>query len=337
MSYNDGISQSKVPSPIDPIPPIEDLPPPTGFASGWQRFWSKNFDILFLGGIVGGLVGLVDPTFFEAEKFAGSGGDSLAGLVILPFVLALDAIILSAFGNSIGRKMIGIRVETINRQKLDLGKSFDRAFRVWLFGFAIGFPIICLFTYSRNLRKLNRHEQTSWDQALSTRVYQHSASVARTWITALTTFALMLTFTTLSRMEEQGAFDDEPSIQPVYEDSLQTEEHSPLGPDPIEQQLKDAAIGLKPSMVDSITRMDGAEAEGRVLTYNYTVLRRDSSDEVFRKYFEETVRPNVCGDEDMATMLRDYQVVYRYNYTFPNASEPLVEKITWSDCDVATM
>jgi uncharacterized RDD family membrane protein YckC len=325
-----GISLAKGNEGYDPIPPIEDLPPPHLDATAWQRFWSKTLDITLWSLLIGLTIALTYPEMFAADIFNEPSG-RVIDIVLLPFAFVLDAVVQSAFGSTPGRALMGIRVEMLNRQRLSLGTALARAVRVWCFGAALGIPIAALFTYKVNFDKLKQGCLTSWDEKLGTRVHQVSTSPARTWIVGILTVMMLLAVQVYAKIQEQEERTSAETYEAAADLSTNPDPASPL-PDPIEAELKKAAAEIKPTMVDNITRLDGVRVEGRRFIYDYTILRRDISDDKLREYVRTKIRTNMCNNADTSRMMKEWSVIYSYSYTMPNADTPVVEEIAWADC-----
>lgn len=280
---------------------------------------------------LGFTVGYVFPTFASQEMFQ-DGGEGLLGAMLLPFSLAIDAIILAAFGNTPGRALAGIRVEKVARHRLDAVTALSRNARVWFFGMAIGFPLFALVAYARHYSNLKSGGQTSWDTMLETRVHNVNGSARRTALTAVLWLALIAIPTVFVAAQEQRfAAERRTMTQDAPVEVAAPNSIAPAG-DPIAAELQVAAASIKPKMIDSITRLDSGTAEGRTFTYHYTILRRDASDERFKEFFNSTTRPNVCANSDLGPLMRDYGITYIYEYSMPNTVQPLTFQIVWADC-----
>lgn len=300
-------------------------------ARAWPRYWSRMLDVLIWNLPLAFLVAYFFPALASNEAFQG-GGAGLFTMMLIPVGMVIDAAVLTAFGNTPGRALMGIRVETMWHERLDFGTALRRNFRVWFFGLAIGFPLIALITMSRNHARVSRGDQTAWDDVLSTRVYDIECNPARVWMVALLFVGLNIGDRVLDAYERNQARTASQTIE--YDETAGTVIAPPRveAGDPIAAELAEGAAQVKPKMLDQVTRVDRAEADGRTLTYFYSIIRRDASDDALRRFFEKTIRPNVCSQADTKRMLRDYGITYRYLYTMPNASEPLEFKVTWADC-----
>jgi uncharacterized RDD family membrane protein YckC len=318
----------------------------TGLARAWPRYWSRGLDLSIWSIPIYVVLLLVLP-----EEF--SNPDSLypllKHLLSLPFALAIDALVLAVFGNTPGRALMGIRVETIRRERLSISMALARNGQIWIKGLGLGIPFILLFTCVRNFMKLRHGQPTSWDESFSTRVFNISNTPIRTWVVAATHIFLLAGDRLVSRAD---APPPDPALSAaaraaLYERTLSTlcevqddgscvpvaRPGEPASPsDPVVTDLKNLAAQITPRRLDAITRLDGATSEGRTLIYHYTVSQQGISDEEFARFFRETIRPSACKDAEMVREMQDFQITYRYEYNMPDKDKPFVLNIAASDC-----
>src|SRR5690606_36625982 len=68
-------------------------------------------------------------------------------LLALPLVMVLNAIIITAFGNSMGKKLFGIHAVNVQENRpFTFAENVGREMRVWGRGMALGIPIVNFFT-----------------------------------------------------------------------------------------------------------------------------------------------------------------------------------------------
>lgn len=288
----------------------------------WPRFWSRLFDLLIYILPLSFLIGYFFPNFVMHSAFQDGGGSLLLSIVILPFALVIDAIVVSLLGNSLGRWLIGIKVATSQFEQLDFWTALQRNLQIYVKGLALGIPLISLIVYSSNYSKIKNGEQTAWDRDLDTRVYDVSSNLTRTLVVATVYLVLNIGLNVYDRIATQQSSQPEP---------LASDPAQP-GTDPIATQLKELAADVKPQQLDDITKLEGAEASGRIFTYRNSISRRDASDEQIIKYLNETMVPNVCKDEGMRSDMDNYGITYRYQYSLPNKAEPLSVDVTSNLC-----
>jgi uncharacterized RDD family membrane protein YckC len=128
----------------------------------WVRYWARHCDyIIFflLVGIVGGLIApSIMHTVFSNEHEAGFS------LLLIFLYTFFEAGLLSTWGYTPGKWLLGISVRDKEGNKLSYDKAFTRAIKVWWRGMGIGFPIVYFFTQISANRRLTNNGITSWDK-----------------------------------------------------------------------------------------------------------------------------------------------------------------------------
>jgi hypothetical protein len=287
-------------------------------AKPWSRFWSRYLDIAIWSLPLGYGVSVLFPTQTHVLLAYDEQG-YLFGFLLMPLIMVVDAFCLALLGNTLGRAIVGIRVETIRHERLSVPVALYRNGLLYLQGLGLAIPFVSLFTLNSSYNKVKVGQQAPWDRDLYARVYDVSSNSIRTTICAVLVVATIAAPKIIEEMDRQRQV---------------AATGNPLSPseDPIERQLNDAADAVKPQMVDDITRLNGAAAEGRTFIYNYSITRRGVSDAAFRKLFADNIRQKVCTGKETSLMMKDYQIIYRYNYLMPNASAPLSFEVKWADC-----
>ena len=106
-------------------------------------------------------------------------------------------------------------------------------------------------------------------------------------------------------------------------------------PDPISRDLSSVAEEITrstPTRFDSITTLERASAQGRVLTYHYVLSRRDGTDDQLRKFARSHAVASACKNPDMFKGMKDYGITYRYSYMMPNAEAPIEIDANFAEC-----
>lgn len=292
----------------------EQAEPPADLATPWIRFWARMFDWFFLSGLVGILIGAARPSLFEPDGLFGSSrGEQLLGWALLPLVMVIDAAVYSAFGNTLGKWIAGVKVLDLKGEKVPFSIYLKRNFRVWWSGIGTGFPLITLFTLSSSHKRATKGELMSWDTSNDTRVYAISTGAVRTWSLAILYFLVAFGGAYSTYFDRQEAIRDRTreSANALAKTQGAT----------IEQQLRElAAVANQstPVMIDKSTRYDRAEAgPGLNFTYHYTIvdvlktnLGPQQINEFFHGEFGDNLRNTVCTGEDLAEMLRNNVTVH---------------------------
>lgn len=128
----------------------------------WVRFWARHCDyiIFFLFfGIVGFLT--MPSVMYAITSKKNEAKFTLISLFIFIFV---EAGLLSTWGYTPGKWLLGISVRDKNGNKLNYNEAFSRAIRVWWRGMGIGFPIAWLITQIIAHGRLRRNGITTWDK-----------------------------------------------------------------------------------------------------------------------------------------------------------------------------
>jgi uncharacterized RDD family membrane protein YckC len=160
----------------------ESVPEISGLIAGpWLRFFARSVDIFIGSALLAFVVGMFLPTLFEAHGiFTGHLGARLFGAILLPFVMVLDAITYSLFGNTLGKWTAGIKVKTSAGDKVSFPSYLKRNFGMYVFGYGAGIPIVSLVTMGTNYSRAEGRDPARWDESAATRPFVKSISTPRT-------------------------------------------------------------------------------------------------------------------------------------------------------------
>jgi len=150
----------------------------------WARFFAKNLDIdIFTVALciaVGGL-GLVNPD---------SGAWTLVvllGLAAFPFFESASQFLL---GNTLGKKLLGMRVLDKSGGPVSFGTLLQRNYRCYVHGLALGIPIAAFITYILGFVGYTRDGVSSWDHDAGTICANQGASTWRSLLIGCAPFWL---------------------------------------------------------------------------------------------------------------------------------------------------
>jgi hypothetical protein len=134
----------------------------------WLRFWSRSVDWC---------LSLIALVVFAALMFFVRGGRSLSATQTLEicggwFVacLVMEAVMLSVFGVTPGKALLGISVEGAQARRPRFGQALSRSIQVWIFGEGLGIPVLSWMTRLIWLGLLSSGGQTIWDRNTLCRV-----------------------------------------------------------------------------------------------------------------------------------------------------------------------
>jgi hypothetical protein len=168
-------------------------------ARSWPRFWARMLDVALYSLPAGLLLGIFFPSFFQSETFTGPGGEYLAGLIILPFALATDAIVIAVTGSSPGKALAGLYLATTEDEKVPVALSLQRSARLYVQGLVLGIPLLVLFGYIAARNDVRNEGTTGWDRATGTRVYAGANDLGRTIVVGIVAVVALAVNNALAR------------------------------------------------------------------------------------------------------------------------------------------
>ncbi len=295
-------------------------------ASPWRRYWARSLDIFASTFLAATLVGALWPSLLS-QMTAAAGQKGIIVLILLPFAFAMDALICWALGNTPGKAIAGIKVlRNGGRRRLSAAAYLGRNFGVYVFGFALGLPLVSLFTLVYGYRRAADGDPSTWDRFVGSRVYALSDGGLRTWITAA---AYVLGVVALFAL----------GLQSEHDKSKYVAANTPAPV--VQQELAQAAnevTAIAPKMIDSITRLDGAHAgPGSLFTYEYTLTNMRAARlsaktlEMFRWRMSAHVRQAVCQGTALKSMLSTGTTI-RFHYRDEDGQELVTVSVSSSDC-----
>jgi uncharacterized RDD family membrane protein YckC len=157
-------------SPSIPAPDVTDLlnyP----LATAWPRFFARMFDVWWTTMLVGFALGYAlrySTDFVSWINNPGSG--QLFGLICIPVGLLLDAVVYTIAGNTPGKALLNLKAVTLRGEQIGFADYLNRNFRVWVYGLAMGIPLINLFTMARQSGRLGDGKPATYDEATMHRV-----------------------------------------------------------------------------------------------------------------------------------------------------------------------
>ena len=186
-------------------------------AGPWRRFFARTLDLYIWSLVVGFVVGILNARFgWSLLAFAdmpSSSQDMLSGILIIPIAIVCDVLVYAAFGNSIGKGLLGVKVQMLDCAPLPARTYAARSVDVWIRGIGLGIPIVALFTELASYRALLGGKRTSWDIKYGCRVSRAPRKFGH-YLTALALFLAFIAALGYGRMEEQRQKDTQ-NLPPV--------------------------------------------------------------------------------------------------------------------------
>jgi len=255
-------------------------------AGPWPRYWARSLDVTLWALLLALVGGALVPQLTDIGASLGErASDQILGIIVLPFAMAADALTFALFGNTPGKWLAGLMVRDAAGGRLARWRYLKRNAGVYVNGLALGVGLVALFTLSRQYRRVNSGELTSWDRWQESRVVRVRGGVWRTSLTA----GLYLVL--LGAGIGAGIYFGNMTPQ----DKLQL--------------MASSANPDKPTMLDDTTRLDRVYvAPGLVLEFDYTVLGTSEADPaVFAERVEQDARADLvkqfCTDLTMVAEL----------------------------------
>lgn len=158
-------------------------------AKAWPRFWARLVDISILALPVGMLLGLLFPSLMVLD-LDGRAADLVFGIIALPIILVIDALLIALLGTTPGKAIVGLKVADIRMGRLSTETALRRNVLLYFRGLFAGIPLLNLLGYVNGYNKIQEQGFTSWDEATGSRVIENGYSVARATAAALIVIAI---------------------------------------------------------------------------------------------------------------------------------------------------
>ncbi|WP_055045765.1 RDD family protein [Devosia sp. A16] len=181
-------------------------------AGPWTRYFARSIDmIIIISALSVGVYGVlpaVNPRYFSSIHLA----NPTAILIwLFPSAFLTNAIIITLFGNSLGKAIFAIRAEPNDPDRyFGWGGNIVREFRVWFQGMALYIPLLNFFTMIPAFRRVLRGAPTAYDLGrVSVRAY--SQSRLRRTLGILFALLLYVGVAALAAVERSGMFSGSPA------------------------------------------------------------------------------------------------------------------------------
>ena len=163
--------ESAAPPPEPPAPSLskpwlrEPPPLPEGAVKAfnpWQRFWARTLDLALADLAVMTVLSLV----FHVSVITNDSTLFSAGTTILIWlvVLAAEPLLLSTWGNTPGKWLLGLRLEDYFGDKLTWGAGFIRCCRVLVTGYGLYIPICSIWRHWKCYKACRDWQTISYDE-----------------------------------------------------------------------------------------------------------------------------------------------------------------------------
>jgi len=136
---------------------LDDIKTQTNQIRPWLRYWARLMDVYILAVFMGGIIGIIAPSLLEMNDF-------LFGVLLLLAYNFAEATMFAMWGTTPIKALLKIKVRNQNGSKLNFSQALSRSFSIWVSGWAMGIPLISLFTLTKSYEKLKKRGKTTWDE-----------------------------------------------------------------------------------------------------------------------------------------------------------------------------
>ncbi|WP_420208411.1 RDD family protein [Candidatus Electronema sp. JC] len=138
----------------------------------WRRYFARLLDNFFIGYF----------SLYGILIFSGiTTYNNIIAISIMTcfLMLPIEALLLSVFGYTLGKYLLGIQVVNSCDEKLSYSKALFRSILVFIIGNACGIPCICLITNLLEYYSLSKNGYTYWDEKIDSVVKYQKIGILR--------------------------------------------------------------------------------------------------------------------------------------------------------------
>lgn len=177
ISDAESLVEAPIPETDKSCPPPVAGGPKSGNFGAWRRFWARTLDWAIYQSVAAIFFLIIPVALITNFSF----GSWLAAfwLVSLASWCFIEATMLSVFGNTAGKAILGISLHKKDSKSLEFDDLLMRTFDVFLKGYALGVPLINWFTMLAAKSRLEEKGETSWDKKYGFKVTVHPIASTR--------------------------------------------------------------------------------------------------------------------------------------------------------------
>ncbi|MBP1858045.1 RDD family protein [Rhizobium herbae] len=137
-------------------------------ARPWARFWARLIDVYVVTLALGYAIGLLSSLYMPSLYLRIIALPNVVfGMILLPLAGVVLAIMMSLSGTTIGKAIVGIKVQNISGFNRFLF-HFTRELKVWIFGLCLGVPVASFISMIVQHRRLSLSGSASYDKDFAT-------------------------------------------------------------------------------------------------------------------------------------------------------------------------
>lgn len=150
------------------------IPPGPGFVyvsqmQPWARFFARHLDYMtFIFAAI--IVSMLTFSSVRGILTMTVGQTIIAGIVLTVLWAFVEAALISVYGTTPGKYLLGIHVADSEGRRPGIVKSLRRSLGAWAMGMGMALPIVGLVAQFLGWRALKRHGVAPWDRLSHTTV-----------------------------------------------------------------------------------------------------------------------------------------------------------------------
>ncbi len=150
------------------------------------RYIARLFDLSLFSLFLITLVSIFSP------KFVVASSPIFIFILSLILYILVEAIILSIFGNTLGKFILNARIRTMTGEPITFIMALKRSILVTAVGMGFGIPLINLICSYFSYFDLRKNGKSTWDQHIGTVVLYGQVNLARILFVSLFSLALII-------------------------------------------------------------------------------------------------------------------------------------------------
>jgi len=155
----------------------------------WRRYFAKTIDLVVILTVLGFLGGLVLAFVYPPLLPTSLISTIIFSAIVLIGYCIIEAVLISAFGTTLGKAIFRTGIVNENGQKLEIINSLARSFFCGVAGIGAGIPVVSLMTLIMGYTTLNADGVTPWDQHTGAFVV-HEEMTRLNWFFGISIFIL---------------------------------------------------------------------------------------------------------------------------------------------------
>ncbi len=142
----------------------------------WRRYFARHTDVCFII-LLCMMLYKMFPDYFYAYRQVVINKQYINYLVIGIVMMFINSVSISLTGTTLGKFLFGVRVVSLDGQRLKIFHAFHREFLIVMIGLAFYIPIVIFFTLYFSYVRLTTTGKTKWDSFLNCSVVHQENNI----------------------------------------------------------------------------------------------------------------------------------------------------------------